>query len=137
MILQVGVKALLQNPQGKYLLLKRNTEKYKNIRGTWDIVGGRINPGTVLLENLTREISEETGLELKETPTLIAAQDILTNDERHIVRLTYLAKIKGTPILSEESVEYSWVTFDELKNHQDLDIYCRMLIEQGIINESK
>src|SRR4051812_38627645 len=111
MILQVGVKAFLKNSKNKYLLLKRNTKKYKNVKGTWDIVGGRINPGTMLLENLSREIKEETGLELTDTPVLIAAQDILTTDEkRHIVRLTYLARIDGNPTLSDESVEFNWFT---------------------------
>ena len=51
-ILQVGVKALLQNKEGKYLLLRRSKEKYKEVEGEWDIVGGRINPGSDLLENL-------------------------------------------------------------------------------------
>lgn len=134
MILQVGVKALLKNKDGKYLLLKRNTEKYQNVKGNWDIVGGRINPGTVLLENLSREIKEETSLELTDTPALIAAQDILTNDERHIVRLTYIANINGEPTISDESTEYQWFTLDELKKHPDLDLYCKILIDEGKIS---
>jgi ADP-ribose pyrophosphatase YjhB (NUDIX family) len=134
MILQVGVKVLLRNSAGKFLLLKRNTEKYKNVKGTWDIVGGRINPGTALLENLIREVKEETDLDLTDIPALVAAQDILTLDQRHIVRLTYTARINGQPKLSEESTEYNWFSLEELKNHQDLDIYCKMLIEEGKLN---
>jgi 8-oxo-dGTP pyrophosphatase MutT (NUDIX family) len=134
MVLQVGVKVLLKNPDGKYLLLKRNPDKYKNVKGNWDIIGGRINPGTALLENLFREVKEETSFELTDNPTLIAAQDILTMDERHIVRLTYTANIEGEPILSDESIDYNWFTFEELKNHPDLDIYCKMLIDQGKIS---
>jgi len=134
MILQVGVKVLLKNPDGKYLLLKRNPDKYKNVKGNWDIIGGRINPGTALLENLYREVKEETSFELTNNPTLIAAQDILTMDERHIVRLTYTANIEGEPILSDESIDYAWLTFEELKNHPDLDFYCKILIEEGKIS---
>ncbi len=134
MVLQVGVKVLLKNPDGKYLLLKRNPDKYKNVKGNWDIIGGRINPGTALLENLFREVKEETSFELTDNPTLIAAQDILTMDERHIVRLTYTANIEGEPILSDESIDYNWFTFEELKNHPDLDFYCKTLIEEGKIS---
>jgi len=36
--LQVGVKALLKNKQGKYLLLKRSSVKYPEVEGHWDIV---------------------------------------------------------------------------------------------------
>ncbi len=60
--LQVGVKIFLKNKEGKYLLLKRNSVKYSNIRGEWDIVGGRIDPGTKLMDNLRREVREETQL---------------------------------------------------------------------------
>ena len=56
MELQVGVKVLLKNPEGKYLLLQRNIEKYPEMknRSHWDIVGGRINLGTELIANLKR-----------------------------------------------------------------------------------
>jgi len=89
MKLQVGVKALLKNKEGKYLLLRRSPEKYRELGGTWDIVGGRIDPGSMLIENLKREIKEETSLDLQEEPKLVAAQDILRNSNTHVVRLTY------------------------------------------------
>ncbi len=95
-ILQVGVKAFLKNKEGKFLFLRRS-EKYKDIKGNWDIVGGRINPGSPLVENLKREILEETGLVLHETPQIITAQDILRVHGKHIVRITYVANIDGEP----------------------------------------
>ena len=61
MELQVGVKAIVRNKAGKYLLLHRNLAKYPDVKGGWDIVGGRINPGVLLHENLAREIAEEIG----------------------------------------------------------------------------
>ena len=75
MELQVGVKIILENSEGKFLLLQRNLDVYKEVKknDSLDIVGGRINIGTPLLENLKREIFEETKLELKEEPKLLAA----------------------------------------------------------------
>src|SRR3990167_1376930 len=94
MQLQVGVKAILRNEEGKILLLRRSQAKYPDVKGdVWDIVGGRIEPGTPLLDNLRREIREETGLQLQGVPKLIAAQDILKNPEKHVVRLTYIAEV--------------------------------------------
>ena len=117
MLLQVGVKIFLKNLEGKYLLLRRSPEKYPGVNGEWDIVGGRIDPGTHLLENLKREVKEETQLEIVGDPKLIAAQDIMPNVERHIVRLTYIGETRGEPILDGvEHTEYKWLTFDELKN---------------------
>ena len=130
LILQVGVKALLKNYDGKYLLLHRNPEMYPGVSQLWDLVGGRINPGKSLLENLAREINEETGLKLVQKPKLIAAQDILRKPGYHTVRLTYLGEIYGEPILNKEHDKFAWFSIPELKNmpEDELDIYFREVI---------
>ncbi|MFA5936657.1 MAG: NUDIX domain-containing protein [Candidatus Paceibacterota bacterium] len=126
MELQVGVKIILQNKEGKFLFLQRNLEKYPEIKkdDSLDIVGGRIKIGTLLLENLKREIFEETKLTLIENPKLLSAQDILKKD-KHVVRLTYIGKIEGEPQLDEENSSYKWLSFDEVKNQTGLDQYAR------------
>lgn len=129
MELQVGVKALLKNPEGKFLLLHRSPIKYPEATGRWDLVGGRINPGTTLLENLEREIKEETGLKIIGKPQLLVAQDILRLENKHVVRLTYLAETEGEPKLDgTENDQFLWLTLDELKNTNDLDIYLKQLM---------
>jgi ADP-ribose pyrophosphatase YjhB (NUDIX family) len=136
MKLQVGVKVFLKNEEGKLLILKRSSEKYKNTKGIWDIVGGRINPGVNLLENLKREVKEETRLDIIGEIWLIFAQDIIMKDERdtHVVRLTYIAKTKGEPILDLlENVEYQWLFVEEIKKMKDLDIYVKEVINSGLI----
>ena len=132
--LQVGVKAFLKNPEGKYLLVRRNMEKYKKASGTWDIVGGRIDPGTKLMDNLRREVKEETQLEILSEPRLICAQDIIPKDEHHIVRLTYTAETEGELILdTSENVEYKWLTIQELKKQDDLDAYVKEILEKRLL----
>jgi ADP-ribose pyrophosphatase YjhB (NUDIX family) len=134
MILQVGVKAFLKNSEGKYLLVKRSADKYKNTKGTWDIVGGRIDPGTKLLDNLRREVKEETQLDVVSDPVLIAAQDIIPNAEKHVVRLTYVASAQGQLILDMlENNEYEWLTIAEMKNKADLDVYVLDILRKGLI----
>ena len=131
--LQVGVKAFLENKDGKYLLLKRSAEKYKGTKGSWDIVGGRIDPGTKLLDNLKREVKEETGLEIISEPQLIYAQDIILGTDKHVVRLTYVASTKGEPILdTSENVEFKWLTIDEISKQEDLDIYAAEILKKKL-----
>jgi ADP-ribose pyrophosphatase YjhB (NUDIX family) len=135
--LQVGVKVLLKNAEGKILLIKRSEEKYGKVQGSWDIVGGRIDAGSPLLDNLKREVQEETQLELTSVPRLIAAQDIIPNPERHIVRLTYTAHTTGEPVLdTTENTEAHWLTFSELLEQADLDTYVKQLLESGVLNEN-
>jgi ADP-ribose pyrophosphatase YjhB (NUDIX family) len=129
-ILQVGVKILPRNKEGQYLLLRRSLEKYPEAEGRWDIVGGRIEPGSALLENLQREVYEETGLEIISEPELIAAQDILKNG-RHIVRLTYTGEVAGEIQLDElENDMYRWYTRDELMGLKDMDVYLREVLSK-------
>lgn len=130
MELQVGVKAILKNKEGKYLLVKRSNKKYPEVGAIWDIPGGRIEKGSKLMDNLRREILEEVGLELKEEPKLIFAQDILKSD-KHVVRLTYSGVIEGEPKISDEdNTEFGWFTLEEIKTLKNLDIYLKEVVEK-------
>jgi ADP-ribose pyrophosphatase YjhB (NUDIX family) len=134
MKLQVGVKIFLKNTEGKYLLLKRSLEKYPNVKGVWDIVGGRIEPGFTLVENLRREVMEETQLEITSEPELIFAQDIIPSNEKHVVRLTYTGETIGDPVLdTKENTEYAWLTLGEIRKRNDLDIYVQEILEKSLL----
>lgn len=129
MELQVGVKILLKNAEGKYLLLHRSPEKYPEVEDPWDIPGGRIDPGIPLLENLKREIKEETGLILEKDPKLITAQDILRVPGRHVIRLTYVGEITGEPKVNpDEHNNFQWFTIEELKSLDKLDSYLKEVL---------
>ena len=83
------------------------------------------------MDNLSREIKEETGLTIKPIPSLVAAQDILRVPGKHVVRLTYIAQMEsGEIVLDEESTEYSWFTLDEIKKLEHLDIYFKEILDR-------
>lgn len=129
MELQVGVKILLRNKDGEFLILHRSP-KYSEVKGMWDIPGGRITPGTPLIENLKREIREEIKLELTGEPKLVFAQDILRIPGRHVVRLTYTGNIDGEPSLDHEHDEFKWLSLEDLRNLEDLDIYLKEALKE-------
>jgi 8-oxo-dGTP diphosphatase len=132
MELQVGVKVLLKNPEGKYLMLRR--AGHIDAAGKWDMPGGRINIGSALMENLAREVMEETGMTMRGTPTLVAAQDIFVKGkELHVVRLTYTGTVEGEPHLSDEHSAHAWFTLDEIRKLDNLDTYLKELFESGTI----
>ncbi len=134
MELQVGVKILLKNEEGKYMLLRRSLVKYPDAKGRWDIVGGRIELGTPLLENLKREVKEETNMDLAGEPRLRAAQDILRVPGRHVVRLTYVGEATGEIILdTTENDLYQWYSAEELAHLDDVDIYVKELLDKGLL----
>ncbi|OGI64366.1 hypothetical protein A2914_01880 [Candidatus Nomurabacteria bacterium RIFCSPLOWO2_01_FULL_41_21] len=129
MDLQVGVKIFLKNKDNKYLTICRSPEKYTDVPKHWDFPGGRINPGTSLLENLKREVMEETGLQIKGEPNLITAQDII-RPHKHIVRLTYVGFADGEVMLSDEHLDFKWLTLSELKNLEPMDKYFKEVLEK-------
>lgn len=133
MLLQVGVKILLKNFEGKFLLVRRNPKKYPEVGAQWDIVGGRIEAGSDLLSNLKREIKEEIGLDLSSKIILVAAQDIMRPD-KHVVRLTYTGEIDGHPVIDEEHIEARWFTGQEIKSlpEGEVDKYFAELVKNQI-----
>ncbi len=126
MEMQVGVKAFLKNPKGKYLLMRRS-DLEKRGKQKWDIPGGRMEAGSTVLDNLARETMEETGLTMTSEPAFFALQDLIWPDGRHVVRLLYTGTIDGTPVLSFEHSEYRWFTLDEMLALTDVE-FDRFLV---------
>lgn len=125
MELQVGVKVLLRNSEGKYLLIKRSAQEQRGV-GKWDIPSGREEADTSLMENLAREVMEETGLTMASEPELIDVQDMQW-PERHVVRIVYSARGDGTPRLSNEHTELGWFTADDIRTMNE-DIFDKFLL---------
>jgi 8-oxo-dGTP pyrophosphatase MutT (NUDIX family) len=131
-VLQVGIKALIQNEAGKYLFIRRDPAKYPETDAHWDIPGGRIDPSERLAEALAREISEETGLVLTGAPKLLAAQDIMVSSkDLHVVRLTYTSNASGQINLGDEHLEYAWMSREKALA-DNLDRHVRELIENNL-----
>ena len=123
MELQVGVKALIKDGQGRYLFLKRTLPYESEAESRWDIPGGRIEPGELIWAALAREIKEETGLTIKGEPEIVYAQDILRLTGWHVVRLTFAVmiepgkiKLDATDPNGTHHDDFAWVAPDEIKN---------------------
>src|SRR3982751_5302454 len=62
-LFHIGVKALITNKQGKYLVFTEDNTKFSiPAPAHGDLVGGRIEVGQNAEEALRREIVEETGI---------------------------------------------------------------------------
>ena|SRR5579871_305081 len=111
----LGVKALIQNGKGKFLLLQLDPKKIKDPKGEWDIPGGRIHRGESLESALRREVYEETGLDsiLQIIPFKMSLSPIRLPTRSGFMGLivaTYLCTCKEvSPIqLSEEHIGFDW-----------------------------
>ncbi len=132
---------IIYKKDGKYLLLQRSFEK-KVFPGKWTVPGGGLSiddyinlPKTTsehwyfALENsLRREIKEETGIEVGKI-NYLCDMTFIRPDNIPVIVLSFYAPYKSGEIkLDSESVNHTWITLNELKDHD--------LIE-GIANEIK
>ena len=105
-------KAIVLDGSGRCLVIRRS-QASKNNAGLWDLPGGKCDPGEDLRTALLREIREETGLEVRPTRVLGAAQSELA--DRIVVYLLFEAEAARQDVrLSEEHDDYRWQPRSEL-----------------------
>ena len=116
----VATKAFIMY-EGKVLLLKESAEYKDGVNeGTFDVVGGRVEPGQRFDESLLREIKEETGLDVK------VGRPFFTNEWRPEVRGEQW-QIVGTffecfsdskdVVLSEDHSDFVWIDPKDYKKY--------------------
>lgn len=123
---QVAVKAVIQNKNGKFLIVREGAR--------WQAVGGRLSKGEKLEDGLRRETEEETGITNLEVGKVIHVDEWFAKPEgelKHIVALFFLCKADPEKIiLSDEHQEYAWVSANDLESYGDL---IEKEIKQAII----
>lgn len=121
-------KAVIQNREGKHLALLRPENEHVR-PNCWDLCGGSIdsddiekwknksgigNENDILIKAIEREISEETGLIVKNPKVVHIASGYNDKKQIYIVAIGYLCKAPESLIkLSKEHVNYKWVTKQE------------------------
>jgi 8-oxo-dGTP diphosphatase len=88
--------------------------------GVYTLPGGVVEVGETLIEAVTREVREETGLVI--APVALAGhreailRDAEQRVERHFVILAFAARwVSGEPVLNEELAAWEWMRPAELE----------------------
>lgn len=113
--LQVAMKAVVVNRDGKILLL-REAATYKdgtNV-GKYHLPGGRIEPGEHFEEALKREVKEESGLAVKiKAPIYVGEwRPVIRGVTHQIVATFFVCEVSGSDkvVLSDEHDKAEWVS---------------------------
>ena len=90
----------------------------------WRVPGGRAEWDETLEETLLREMEEEVGVKFENPKFLGYGQDhqYHVRDQKETSRLLMFFHVKTDKKLNidpDEAEEYKWVTFEELKNHEN------------------
>jgi len=104
--------AIIVNKNEKILLIR--SHKWQN---RYVIPGGHIELGETMKQALTREIKEETGLDIYDIEYL-EFQEFIHDPgfwkKKHFIFFDFVCRTNGTEVtLNEEGQEYVWVSLEE------------------------
>lgn len=109
--IQIGVKALIENPEGLILVVKDANSN------NWTLPGGRIKKGETPSETLARELKEELRLEIRkiEKPTSVWFFSPADRLNYHVVLLNHRVQVvDSTDIrLGKECSDFTWISPQE------------------------
>jgi len=105
---RLAVKAIIENPNGDVLLLRRNLCDAKH-PARWDFPGGSLNESEEATRGLLREVKEETSLTVIDYQRFFA-QRLPQKHQPELIILFFSCTTTGdtTVDLSEEHEEYLW-----------------------------
>lgn len=104
--------AVIGDGAGRFLIAQRPVDRM--LGGLWEFPGGKCEPGETLPDCLTREISEELGLEIAVGAPLLRLRHAYTHF-RITLHVFEAAIISGEP-RAIECADWRWVTLAEMAN---------------------
>lgn len=107
---EVAVAILLS--QGRVWIQPRRTRD--SLRGCWEFPGGKLEPGESARDGLTREVREELGLDLSESPAQYYGRAHHSYPEQTVDIRFFLCRLPSTPFLSRGR----WVELSRLSSYQ-------------------
>lgn len=123
--LQIGVKVILFDPvSSMFLALKRESHQELEFLESFDVPGGRLEPGEEPMEGLMRELREEIGcIPSFDSIRILDAGNIVNTEEKQIVRITYGIKAAvniESLRMSNEHAEATLLPLEESKGFHPL-----------------
>ena len=139
---RVGVGAVVIDPAGHVLLVKRAREPMK---GHWSLPGGLVELGETMGEAIQREVVEETNLTISAGPVIDVIDKIVlaetSNEPASNVRYHYIivdflcTVVSGDLQAATDADDACWITHDDWQpdgsNPYNLDGTAQRIIEKG------
>ncbi|MEV6925331.1 NUDIX hydrolase [Dactylosporangium sp. NPDC051485] len=103
---QLVVGAVVAN-DGAILLLRRPTDDFTG--GIYELPSGKVEPGEILDEALSREVKEESGLDIGEITSYLGSFDYTSGSGKKSRQFNFAVTVAATePVILQEHDEYRW-----------------------------
>lgn len=122
------VLALIEAPDGRFLITQRSQEKHWGA-GWWEVGGGGVRAGETSREALTREVAEETGLDvsgLELSPAYSYENVDLARGDNYLVDIYHIHldfALEDVRLLDGEAVDCQLATWDEITQLEEQGIF--------------
>lgn len=112
----VAVTAVIRNDAGKFLVLKRSEREIAH-PGKWTFPGGKMEGNESVEDALAEEVTEETGLTVKQGKILLKDASFVRPDDQTVKVFSYLVAVEQAAqvTISDDFTEYAWVDVAELR----------------------
>lgn len=141
--IMIGVGAVIEDSEGRILLVKHKPERKGFWQGKWICPGGELETGETIEEGIRREVTEETELEIELVSPLKPFDRIVRSGDGvslHVIYIDYLARvIAGKLKVGSDIGEARWVDKKDIPGiweelHEDTG---RLLRIASIVGNSK
>ncbi len=124
----VGVGGVVIH-EGRALLIKRGSAP---LEGQWSIPGGNLELGESIEEGVRRELTEETGIEVRVLGMIEAFDRIFRDDagkiQFHFVIVDYLCELlSGEAMAASDVTDTAWVREEDLGRYSLTETATRVL----------
>ncbi len=100
------------------LLIKRGVEPYKEF---WATPGGYVSWDESAEESVTREVKEETGLDVTRT-TLVCVRSSPSRHPKQVINLVYIVEVSDKNARhGDDALETKWFPLDKIPQHLAFD----------------
>ncbi|MXP56790.1 NUDIX domain-containing protein [Pantoea sp. Mhis] len=98
------------------LFVKRSKNEF--MANKWEIPSGNMEKGESMLQTISREIKEETSLDICKI-SKYESSVVYSTIDKHCLQLNFHIYCSGTVILSNEHSAYKFSDINSIKNHLD------------------
>lgn len=125
--------------EDRFLIIKRSSEDSYH-QDLWELPGGKVDAGDTLEDAISREVFEETGIQLKNEVTPFIFENHIEKEYKKylnflVVLVGFVVNINNIEVqLSEEHDDFRWINFSEIEKF-NIDNNSKLLIHNAIQNK--
>jgi 8-oxo-dGTP diphosphatase len=119
-VINLLVGAIIIDDSGNFLLMKRNSSDFMG--GIFEIPSGKIELNETIPYALSREIKEETNLNLRKINSFINEFDYQSSSGKKSRQLNFTVSIEcySVPIILSEHEDYKWIHYSDIEKLTDI-----------------